>query len=85
MIIKLKAQTSKISSEKIHVTRAIDLAINGIGNPKKFCALNLTITDVNQILLISLNNSDCQSNEKFYKQKHGLSRDTTLSRILADP
>ena len=68
----------------IPVTRAIDIAISKIGNSEKFCTSNLTITDLKQILLTSLNNNYCQFNEKFYKQKQGLPMGNTLSPILAD-
>ena len=68
----------------IPVTRAIDIAINKIGNSEKFCMSNLTVTDLKQILLLSLNNSYCEFNGKFYKQKQGLPMGKTLSPILAD-
>jgi predicted GIY-YIG superfamily endonuclease len=68
----------------IPVTRAVDIAINKIGQSEKFCTSNLTITDLKQILLLSLNNSYCQFNGRFYRQKQGLPMGNTLSPILAD-
>ena len=68
----------------IPVTRAVDIAINLIRKSEKFCESNLTKTDLKQILLMSLNNSYFQFNEKFYRQKQGLPMGNTLSPILAD-
>ncbi|CAF4198778.1 unnamed protein product, partial [Rotaria sordida] len=88
--VKLEKDDNMISLDvqdlftNIPVTRAIDIAINKIGNSEKFCMSNLTITDLKQILLISLNNSYCEFNGKFYKQKHGLPMGNTLSPLLAD-
>ena len=62
----------------------MDIAINKIGQSEKFCTSNLTITDLKQMLLLSLNNSYCQFNGKFYRQKQGLPMGNTLSPILAD-
>jgi hypothetical protein len=68
----------------IPITRAVDIAINKIGYSEAFCESNLTITDLKQMLLLSLNNSYCQFNGRFYRQKRGLPMGNTLSPILAD-
>ena len=69
----------------IPVTRAVDITINKIGNSEKFCTSNITITEqTNTIIITSLNNSYCQFNGKYYKQKQGLSMGNALSPILAD-
>ena len=46
--------------------------------------INLTKTDVKNLLLLTLKSSYFQFNNKFYKQKNGLPMDNTLSPIIAD-
>jgi hypothetical protein len=67
----------------IPVMRAVDIAINRIGQSENFCATSLTKTDLKQLLLTSLNDSYLSFNGRFYRQKNGLPMGNTLSPILA--
>ena len=88
--VKIKNDENLISLDvqdlftNIPVKRAVDIAINKIGNSEQFCTSNITITELKQILLTSLNNNYCQFNGKYYKQKQGLPMGNALSPILAD-
>ena len=68
----------------VPVMRAIDIAINRIGQSEKFCEYKLAKTDLKQILILSLSNNYCKFNEKYFRQKQGLPMGNTLSPILAD-
>lgn len=68
----------------IPVRRAVDIVSGRIGASEKFCETTLTKTDVKQLLLVALNNSYFQFEERFYRQKRGLPMGNTLSPLLAD-
>ena len=68
----------------IPVKKAVDITINELIKSNKLDNINLTKTDVRNLLLLSLKNSYFQFNNKFYKQKNGLPMGNTLSPIIAD-
>jgi hypothetical protein len=68
----------------IPVNKAIDITLKRLIESKKLNNLPFTKTDIKDLLNLSLKNSYCQFNDKFYKQKSGLPMGNTLSPILAD-
>jgi hypothetical protein len=68
----------------IPVDTAIDITLERLIENNKLDNLPFTKNDIKKLLTISLNNSYCQFNGKFYKQKKGLPMGNTLSPILAD-
>ncbi|CAF1545313.1 unnamed protein product [Adineta ricciae] len=68
----------------IPVTRAIDIVIHRLTESKKLEDMKLTKTDIKRLLLVALNNSYFQFNNKFYRQTKGLPMGNTLSPLIAD-
>ncbi|CAF1126020.1 unnamed protein product [Adineta steineri] len=68
----------------IPVTRAVDIVIHRLNESKKLENTKLTKTDIKRLLLVSLNNSYFQFNNKFYRQTKGLPMGNTLSPLIAD-
>jgi hypothetical protein len=56
----------------ISVNKAVEITVMKLIETKMLKDSNLTKTDMKNLLLLSLNNSYFQFNNKFYKQKTGL-------------
>ncbi|CAF4045091.1 unnamed protein product [Rotaria sp. Silwood1] len=68
----------------IPVKDAVTIAIKRLTKTKKLDNSKLTINDIEKSLLLCLNNSFVQFNNKYYKQKQDLPIGNALSPLLAD-